>query len=53
MHVVFRAADRDGNHFIILANARDVGPEPRLHFAQDCIATLLGAENQMDVIPGE
>ena len=50
MDVVFRATDWDGNHFVILANSCDVGPQPGLHLVRDRIATFFGAEDQVDVV---
>ena len=48
--MVFSAADRNSNHFVIFSNARDIGPQLRLHLFRDRILAFLGTENQMDVI---
>ena len=50
--VICRAADCHGNHFVILANACDVGLQLRLNFFLDRVAALFRAEYQMDVVSG-
>jgi hypothetical protein len=49
--VVLCAANRQGNHFVVFANRGQVSPQSRLPFFRDGIAAVLGAEDQMDVVP--
>jgi hypothetical protein len=53
MYVVLRPTDGHGNHFVVLTNPRQVSPQSRLPFFRNAIAAILGAKNQMDMVPGE
>src|SRR5258708_865171 len=50
MYVVGHAADGEGQHVVVLANARHVRPEPLLHFVGNEPFAVLGAKDQMDVV---
>jgi len=50
--VVFGAADRDRDHFVIFTYSCYIRPQARLYFFRDGIATVIGAEDQMDVVSG-
>src|ERR1019366_2010434 len=45
--------NRQGNHFVVLTNPGQVGPQSRLPFFRDGIPAVLGAEDKMPVIPGK
>jgi hypothetical protein len=53
VYVVFCPADRHGNHFVVLTNPGQVSPQSRLPFFRNGFAAILGAEDQMDVVPGK
>jgi len=53
VYVVLRPTNRQGNHFVVLTNPRQVSPQSRLPIFRNGIAPILGAEDQMDVVPGE
>src|SRR5258708_2477068 len=50
MYVVGHAADGEGQHVVVLANARHVRPEPHLRFFGNEPFAVLGAKDQMDVV---
>jgi hypothetical protein len=49
--MVLRPTDRKSNHFVVLTNLGQVGPQSRLPFLRNGVAAVLRAEDQMDVIP--
>ena len=51
--MVLRPTNREGNHFLVLTNPVRVRPQSRLPFFRNAIAAVLGAEDQMYVVPGE
>jgi hypothetical protein len=51
--VVFRSANRERNHLVILGNPCQVGPQARLKVLRNGIAAIFGAEDHVDVIPGK
>ena len=53
MNAVLRPADREGNHFVILANPAEVSPQSRLPFFCDRIAAIFHAEDEMDMVSGK
>jgi hypothetical protein len=53
VHVVFRSANRERDHAVILGNSCEVGPQARLKVLRNGIAAIFGAEDHMDVVPGK
>ena len=46
--MVLHSADGMNEHPVVLANACDVRPHPRLEISFDCFATILGAEHNVN-----
>jgi hypothetical protein len=53
VYVVLRPADCKTDHFVVLTNPSNVSLQSRLPFSRDHVAPVLGAEDQMNVVPGE
>src|SRR5712691_10289108 len=51
VNVILRPANHERNHFVVLTNAGQVSPQPRLQFLLNCAAAILGAEDHMEVVP--
>ncbi len=53
VNVVLRPSNRERNHFMVLTNPGQISPQSRLPLFRNGILAVLGAENQMDMIPGK